>query len=78
MTCLLCLITTLILLITPMKPEMEITQSELKKHNTVIAAASVKVNGAKLWNNQDVSLKIHTKRKTFRSHFKSETIKLYN
>ena len=49
-----------------------------KKHNTVIAAASVKVKGAKLWNDLDASYKIHTKRKTFRSHFKSETIKLYN
>ena len=49
-----------------------------KNHNTFIAAASVKVKGAKLWNDLDASYKILTKRKTFRSHLKSETIKLYN
>ena len=50
----------------------------IKKHNTDIAAASVVVKGAKLWNNLGNSFKTLTKRKTFRAYFKSETIKLYN
>ena len=49
-----------------------------KKHNTDIAAASVLVKGAKLWNDLDNSFKTLTKRKTFRAYFKSEAIKLYN
>ena len=50
----------------------------IKKHKTDIAAASVLVKGAKLWNDLDNRFKSPTNRKTFRAFFKSETIKLYN
>ena len=50
----------------------------IKRHSTEIAAASVLVKGAKLWNDLDISYKTLTKRNNFRAHFKSETLKLYN
>ena len=49
----------------------------IKRHSTEIAAASVLVKGAKLWNDLDISYKTLTKRNNFRAHFKSETLKLY-
>ena len=50
----------------------------LKKHNTEMAAASVRVKGAKLWNDLDISYKTITTRKNFRAKIKSDIINLYS
>ena len=50
----------------------------LKTHNTEMAAASVLVKGAKLWNNLNVSFKTIATRKNFRAKIKTEIINLYS
>ena len=50
----------------------------LKIHDTEMAAASVLVKGAKLWNNLNTSYKTITTRKNFRNKIKSDMINLYS
>ena len=50
----------------------------LKKHNTEMAAASVRVKGAKLWNDLDISYKTITTSKNFRAKIKSDIINSYS
>ena len=50
----------------------------LKIHDTEMAAASVLVKGAKLWNNLNTSYKTITTRKTFRTKIKSDMINQYS
>ena len=49
----------------------------IKKHVTVMAASSVQIKGAKLWNDLDMSLKNITNRKCFRNKYKANKINLY-
>ena len=49
----------------------------IKKHNTVMAASSVRIKGANLWNDLDMSLKNITNRKCFRNKYKADKINLY-
>ena len=50
----------------------------LQMHDTEMAAASVRVKGAKLWNELDASYKTITNRKIFRTKIKSDIIDLYS
>ena len=50
----------------------------LKTHDTEIAAASVIIRGAKLWNNLNTSYKTIITRKNFRTKIKSDMINLYS
>ena len=50
----------------------------LKNHNTEMAAASVQVKSAKLWNVLDISYKTITTRKNFRTKIKSDIINSYS
>ena len=50
----------------------------LKIHDTEMAAASVLVKGAKLWNNLNTSYKTITTKKTFRTKIKSDMINQYS
>ena len=50
----------------------------LKTHATQMAASSVLVKSAKLWNNLDVDCKSITTRKDFRAKIKADTINLYS
>ena len=50
----------------------------LKIHDTEMAAASVLVKGAKLWNKLNASYKTITNRKNFRTKIKSDMIDLYS
>ena len=43
-----------------------------------MAAASVRVKGAKLWNDLDIGYKTITTRKNFRAKIKSDIINLYS
>ena len=49
-----------------------------KNHDTEMAAASVIIRGAKLWNHLNTSYKTITTRKNFRTKVKSDMINLYN
>ena len=50
----------------------------LRDHDTEMAAASVQVKGAKLWNDLNISYKNITKRKNFKTQYKQDIIKLYS
>merc|ERR1712055_269761 len=50
----------------------------LKTHDTEMAAASVLVKGAKLWNNLNTSYKTITIRKNFRTKIKADMINQYS
>jgi len=50
----------------------------LNIHDTEMAAASVLVKGAKLWNNLNTSYKTITTRNNFRTKIKSDMINLYS
>ena len=43
-----------------------------------MAAASVLIKGASLWNDLDTTYKNITKRKKFRAHFKTEKVNSYD
>jgi len=50
----------------------------IEDHDTEIAAASVKVTGAKLWNDLNTSYKNITSKNKFRKEYKDRIIRLYN
>ena len=50
----------------------------LKIHDTQMAAASVQVKGAKLWNDLDLNYKTITNRKKFRAKVKEDIINVYS
>ena len=50
----------------------------LKIHDTQMAAASVQVKGAKLWNDLDLNYKTITNRKNFRAKVKEDIINVYS
>ena len=49
----------------------------VEQHDTEMAAASVRVKGAKLWNVLNISYKNITNRKNFRNEYKKDIINLY-
>ena len=46
-------------------------------HDTNVAASSIKISGAKLWNNLDNNLKEIPKVKSFRNKFKKQRVSSY-
>ena len=50
----------------------------IKKHSSEMAAASVLVKGATLWNGLDINFKNIPKRKSFRAQFKTVQVNSYD